>query len=149
GDGTYTVSWWAGAGLPTGPWTTTVTVDDVFPSRDGGPAFARPGDGGEVWVMVLEKAYAESHGGYKPMGQGGWADGPLATLTGRPVETLQAPGLQKVVHNLDPIDFVLTGDYSFETIAARWRAGNAVVAGSHLEPGDPLAGGAQPIVSDH
>ena len=46
-----------------GEWQV-ITIDDYFPCRKrGGPCFAR-GNGNELWVMLLEKAYAKLHGNY-------------------------------------------------------------------------------------
>lgn len=46
-----------------GVWVT-VTVDDYFPCYpEGEPLFARA-HGNELWVMLLEKAYAKLHGNY-------------------------------------------------------------------------------------
>lgn len=39
-------------------------IDDYFPCYPGrGPVYARS-NGNELWVMLLEKAYAKIHGGY-------------------------------------------------------------------------------------
>ena len=46
-----------------GLWQT-VTVDDYFPCYvNGGPIFTF-GEGNELWVMLLEKAYAKLFGTY-------------------------------------------------------------------------------------
>jgi len=47
-----------------GEWIE-VTVDDYFPCfPNDGPMFSRS-NGNELWVLLLEKAYAKIHGGYK------------------------------------------------------------------------------------
>lgn len=47
-----------------GEWQEVV-VDDYFPCVPNGlPMFSR-GHGNELWVLLLEKAYAKVHGGYK------------------------------------------------------------------------------------
>ena len=42
---------------------TPVIVDDHFPVRYGKPAFASTRDG-ELWVMLLEKAWAKLQGSF-------------------------------------------------------------------------------------
>jgi calpain-15 len=49
-----------------------VTVDDYFPCHpDGGPIFSIC-KGSELWIMILEKAYAKLHGSYLSL-RGGYA----------------------------------------------------------------------------
>jgi calpain-15 len=43
---------------------TPVLVDDWFPSENNRPAFARPNEG-EIWPMLVEKAWAKCHGSFK------------------------------------------------------------------------------------
>jgi calpain-15 len=65
-----------------GEWQT-VTVDDYFPCFPmGGPIFSRS-HGNELWVMVLEKAYAKLHGSYYSL-KGGFACEGMMDLTGCP-----------------------------------------------------------------
>ena len=46
-----------------GTWKV-VTIDDFFPCYlHGGPIFTY-GNGNELWVMLVEKAYAKVHGTY-------------------------------------------------------------------------------------
>ena len=68
-----------------------VTVDDYFPcyySPDDKtpkePVFARH-NGNELWVMLLEKAYAKLHGNYWQLDTGFIAHS-LSDLTGAPVK---------------------------------------------------------------
>lgn len=60
GDGTYIVRFHEGG---------AVAVDNRFPLYDGEPAYAEPGDTGkegkELWVMLIEKAWAKLKGGYE------------------------------------------------------------------------------------
>eukprot|EP00828_Plagiopyla_frontata_P014260 TRINITY_DN1876_c0_g1_i3.p2 TRINITY_DN1876_c0_g1~~TRINITY_DN1876_c0_g1_i3.p2 ORF type:complete len:261 (-),score=27.10 TRINITY_DN1876_c0_g1_i3:1164-1946(-) len=46
-----------------GEWKTVV-VDDYFPCNYSGPAFTR-GNSNEIWVLVLEKAWAKLYGSYE------------------------------------------------------------------------------------
>lgn len=65
-----------------GEWVT-VTVDDFFPCYPkGGPVFSRA-HGNELWVLLLEKAYAKLHGSYFQL-RGGFANEGMIDLTGCP-----------------------------------------------------------------
>lgn len=59
----------------------SVKVDFYFPVSGVKAAFAKAGDG-ELWVMVIEKAYAKLMGGYDSIGKGGDPAEALAVLTG-------------------------------------------------------------------
>lgn len=79
-DGRYTVRIFA---KREATWMD-VTVDDFFPCRSGvcgsEALFAKP-DGGELWVCVLEKAFAKFLGSYANL-QGGFPFCALEALTG-------------------------------------------------------------------
>ena len=65
-----------------GEWVT-VTIDDYFPCfPEGGPLFSRS-HCNELWVLLLEKAYAKLHGNYNLL-WGGYACEGLIDLTGCP-----------------------------------------------------------------
>lgn len=65
-----------------GEWVT-ITIDDYFPCFPiGEPLFSR-GQGNELWVLILEKAYAKLHGNYFNL-RGGYANEALIDLTGCP-----------------------------------------------------------------
>lgn len=65
-----------------GEWYEVV-IDDYFPCfPSGGPLFSR-GQGNELWVLILEKAYAKLHGGYKNI-VGGNPHEAMMDLTGCP-----------------------------------------------------------------
>ena len=65
-----------------GEWVK-VTVDDYFPCHPmGSPVFSRS-KGNELWVLLLEKAYAKIHGSYFLL-RGGFANEGLIDLTGCP-----------------------------------------------------------------
>ena len=62
-----------------------ITIDDYFPcSVEGGPLFSRS-NGNELWVLLLEKAYAKIHGNYYTL-RGGFANEGMMDLTGSPTE---------------------------------------------------------------
>jgi calpain-15 len=60
-----------------------VTVDDYFPCTPrGGPMFSRANEN-EMWVLLIEKAYAKLHGNYFTL-RGGFANEGMIDLTGCP-----------------------------------------------------------------
>ena len=63
-----------------------IVVDDYFPLHGGKPFFSRS-NGGEIWVMLLEKAYAKVFKSYQRIEQGLTGIG-LNLLTGAPFEYL-------------------------------------------------------------
>jgi hypothetical protein len=97
GDGTYTISLYD-VRNPLAIWDpkfapVQVTVTADFPvDRLGRPLFAQSGDVDpatgdvELWVMLLEKAYAEHYGGYYNI-EGGWGGTTMEALTGIESET--------------------------------------------------------------
>jgi hypothetical protein len=63
-----------------------VTIDDLFPcSPLGDPLFAGSSRN-ELWVMLLEKAYAKLHGSYFALNEG-TVDEVLSDLTGFPTSS--------------------------------------------------------------
>eukprot|EP01119_Soliformovum_irregulare_P001002 TRINITY_DN1074_c0_g1_i3.p1 TRINITY_DN1074_c0_g1~~TRINITY_DN1074_c0_g1_i3.p1 ORF type:complete len:597 (+),score=144.14 TRINITY_DN1074_c0_g1_i3:93-1883(+) len=71
-----------------GEWVT-VTIDDYIPvaERTGKPVFSSSLDPDEMWVMLLEKAYAKLHGCYENL-EGGSETYALVDLTGGVTETI-------------------------------------------------------------
>lgn len=79
-DGIYRVRF-----CKNGEWVI-VTVDDFFPCfPQGNPIYSRS-HGNELWVLLLEKAYAKLHGSYMLL-RGGWALEGMIDLTGCPTKT--------------------------------------------------------------
>ena len=65
-----------------GDWVD-VTIDDYFPCNTySGPLFSRA-NGNEMWVLLIEKAYAKIHGNYWTL-RGGFANEGMIDLTGCP-----------------------------------------------------------------
>ena len=63
-----------------------VMIDDripVYDNREGQPVFARCRDSNELWVPLVEKAYAKLHGSYKAL-IGGYVHYGLSDMTGFP-----------------------------------------------------------------
>ncbi|XP_052185448.1 calpain-type cysteine protease DEK1 [Diospyros lotus] len=64
-----------------GDWVPVV-VDDWIPCESPGrPSFATSKKGNELWVSILEKAYAKLHGSYEAL-EGGLVQDALVDLTG-------------------------------------------------------------------
>ena len=71
-----------------GEWQC-ITVDDYFPCYPGkGPIFSKS-HGDELWVLLIEKAYAKLHGNYYAL-RGGWAYEGMMDLTGAPTQKVNA-----------------------------------------------------------
>ena len=68
-----------------GEWQQ-ITVDDHFPCFAGQPVFSK-GNGNELWVLLLEKAWAKVHGSYYQI-EGGHPEEVMHDLTGAPAELL-------------------------------------------------------------
>ncbi len=65
-----------------GQWTR-IRLDDYFPCKfQGEPIYARA-HGSELWVLLLEKAFAKAFGDYDAL-RAGWAYEALMDLTGAP-----------------------------------------------------------------
>jgi len=78
-----------------------VCVDDFFPcdSRNGQPLFAQPADG-ELWVLLLEKAFAKYCGSYGEL-QGGLTLWALHVMTGDHCFSLKREASQRRWKRLD------------------------------------------------
>ena len=118
-DGTYTVTfhqrrlpWEPGSGEFK---SVAITVNGELPVIGGQPAFAgaddcAPGAGQELWVGLVEKAYATYRGGYGITGLGGYPANAMETITGKPSQS-------------QPPDTL-----PFDELARRFQAGEAVAA---------------------
>ena len=60
-----------------------VTIDDYFPCHPLGQPIFSTAHGTELWVLLLEKAYAKLHGNYYAL-RGGFSNEGLIDLTGCP-----------------------------------------------------------------
>ena len=72
-----------------GEWKDII-IDDYFPcdpEADNLPAFTL-GNSEEIWVMILEKAWAKIHGSYENIEAGGCKE-VLNDFTGAPCETIK------------------------------------------------------------
>lgn len=69
-----------------GEWKIII-VDDLIATEDNRPLFSR-NNGKELWVMLLEKAYAKAYGSYKNI-ENGLVGVAVNALTGAPYEYFQ------------------------------------------------------------
>jgi hypothetical protein len=70
-------------------WWQVVIVDDFLPTKHGKPCFAKNREEpNELWVSLLEKAYAKLHGSYSAIRSGDAALA-IADLLGAPYKKLQ------------------------------------------------------------
>ena len=68
-----------------GEWQHVV-IDDFIPVKNKAPSYSRA-NGDELWVLLLEKAYAKAYGSYEII-EGGNPAIALRDLTGAPYENL-------------------------------------------------------------
>jgi hypothetical protein len=83
-DGTYNVRLYSKA--PDGQMKPNwVTVDDKLPVKEGTttPVYGHSQDPQAIWPDIMEKAYAESKGGYGAIGNGGSTVNAMSALTGK------------------------------------------------------------------
>ncbi len=83
GNGTYTASFsepsWFGKLK-----TVEVLVDGQLPMSSGRPLYAKSSEKMELWVALLEKAYAQWKGGYEAIGNGGAPGEVMSAILGTP-----------------------------------------------------------------
>lgn len=85
-DGTFTVTFHKDSffGLfDRGQKPIEVTVDADFPTKDGTHQLYTKAKDGELWPLVIEKAYAKLDGGYQRVGKGGSPATIWQALTGK------------------------------------------------------------------
>jgi calpain-15 len=109
-----------------------VTVDDHFPCQPfSGPIFSRA-HGNEMWVLLLEKAYAKLHGNYWTL-RGGYANEGMIDLTGCPSTNYDftKPKVIKMIENGELFNEMLKFDEQGYLLSAstpgedRWTGKNA------------------------
>ena len=81
-----------------------IVVDDNFPYADNGPKFSKS-HGNELWVLLLEKAYAKMYGSYEKIEAG---------ATGKAIRDLTGSPYEHKVNNKTPEDelwkYIITND---------------------------------------
>ena len=122
GDGTYTVTFHTKqgfSGLFGSRSNKSVTVDSKFwTDGKGNPVYAKKGDTAadgkpELWVMVVEKAWAKLHGSYTDIEGGKVDDDAREAVTGKDVDYV------------DPTDF--TDAELTKKVEAAWKAKKPVI----------------------
>ena len=90
-------------------------MDNFIPCVGGRPCFARA-HGPELWVIILEKAWAKLHGSYERIESGVGAD-VMRDLTGAPGYVLQTADEKDLADKLldfDSKDYVMTASCDAE-----------------------------------
>ena len=144
GDGTYDVTLHFDVDGDWVPWAVdhVIRVDDSFPTRDDGlPAYAGDSgvrDGAELWVMLIEKAWAVAQGSYDAIWSGTNPDG-LRLLGMEDVSNLRtssktAAELGTFMHEHLEANHALicqTPDYAGSSEATRTLAERVGTVGGH------------------
>jgi hypothetical protein len=113
--------------LKDGEWQT-VTIDDLIPCTPAGQPISSRSVGSELWLMLLEKAFAKLFGSYVALHQGSIVDAilDLYGLIGIPLDLRQAD-MNAVTQGLaESVRTSLTGQASFiavsdQNIELNWR----------------------------
>ncbi|KKL24148.1 hypothetical protein LCGC14_2418220, partial [marine sediment metagenome] len=124
GDGTYAVRFYQGS------QEVYLRIDGELPVRSGGSLiYAGLGEGGDIWMPLMEKAYAHFRYGSNSYSsiEGGWMGTVYAQITGRGY-------VNRSVYSA-------TADATFQWIQGRFDGGHAVTAGTWL--------GGGPIIGSH
>ncbi len=80
GDGTYTVRFFEKNSTK----QVEIKIDgDIAQSASGSARYAKSRDSKELWVGLIEKAYAQWKGGYEAIGNGGYPGEVMSALTGK------------------------------------------------------------------
>ena len=86
-----------------------IVLDDFIPVRNGRPAFSQ-GHGSEIWVILLEKAWAKIHGSYERI-EGGQAHHTMRDITGAPsfeYEIEKTPDMFNKLVEAEQFNFIMT-----------------------------------------
>ena len=118
-DGNFEVTLFEGKYRPK-PLKVTVN-SDLFLDDDGEPIYTHSSTG-ELWPMILEKAYAEhvGEGSYEAIGQGGKAGDVIFAFTGEP-------------YMMHQINDAHSGEEVFENISQTVKAGRPASAGTYSD----------------
>ncbi len=143
-DNTYSVRF-----FQNGKPVSVTVANDFLQTESGRLAYASSTDKGELWVSVMEKAYAQWKGGYQTIGKGGDPAKALAELTGvksrsvidmrTPAETLYAD-IRKALQNQEPVvagtypapqseyaPYGLVGSHAYTVVDAKEEQGQKYV----------------------
>ncbi len=81
-DGTLSVTFYERAGWGQPPRPVEVKIDGDLPLRYGGLIYAHARENKELWVPLLEKAFAQWKGNFEAIGNGGNSGAAMAALSG-------------------------------------------------------------------
>jgi hypothetical protein len=99
GDGTYSVRFFEKRGAGFVP--VEVIIDGDLPVNSNGQLrYAKSRNAQELWVPLLEKAYAQWKGGYQVIGDGGVAGEVMMALTGRQARYYQTGDTTRLYNTL-------------------------------------------------
>lgn len=84
-----------------------VVMDDFIPCKNGVPCFSRA-HGNELWVIILEKAWAKLHGSYERI-EAGLCTDVMRDLTGAPSFSMLTTekGLEQKLLDFDTDDYIM------------------------------------------
>lgn len=83
-DGTFTVRFYERQGYSGPMQEVKITIDGDLPQTSmGSSQYGKARDKQELWVGLMEKAYAQWKGGYEAIGNGGRAGEVMEAITGR------------------------------------------------------------------
>lgn len=104
-----------------------VLVDQYIPCADGLPLYSRS-TGNEIWVNILEKAYAKLYGAYQQI-RGGKVGRPFRDLTGAPYDIIKITKKTTtddfwalIIGNLAKKNFIAFGGYNGDVISPEVEA---------------------------
>lgn len=118
GDGTFTVRFFERQGYFGQQKEVKITIDGDLPQTASGAShYGKSRDSKELWVGLMEKAYAQWKGGYEAIGNGGRAGEVMEAITGRDDNYLYVNSS--------------TADRLFETIRANAQNKVPMAAGTH------------------
>jgi calpain-15 len=127
-----------------GEWVT-VTVDDYIPCYyNAGPMFAHS-NGDELWVLLLEKAYAKVHGNYYAL-KSGFSYHGMLDLTGCPTEHIRFPAEKASYEDVEDeaeeiFEKMLEADESGALISASTPGKDKLTTGTGKKPKTGLVPG--------
>ncbi|MBX5484312.1 MAG: hypothetical protein IRZ16_21025 [Myxococcaceae bacterium] len=129
GDGTFTVKLYEQSDYGA-PKQVEITVDGDLPTAQGAtkPKYAKDAQAGELWVPILEKAFAQWKGNYDAIGNGGSPGEVMSALLGTRGTYF---GLREG----------MDGDALYRQLKAGLDSGKAVVAATHGEEQEALYSG--------
>lgn len=86
-----------------------IVLDEFIPVVGDKPAFAQSKNG-ELWPVILEKAWAKVHGSYERI-EGGQSHMTMRDLTGAPAfdyDILKTPNIFDIILEADSKNFIIT-----------------------------------------